>query len=113
MFDFGSDAYDYVESDSFDYDVGWTGAVEVYAYDDGVEWRTAESWGIQEHARGLSDGSDFVIGLTGFVPRILAVVFMFFFQVASVSVLGVSALDIVALLFTLAVALIVIRFFVK
>ena len=56
---------------------------------------------------------DMQLSITSFIPGILGSIFAFFFQLASIEVLGISALEILALLVTVAVALLVFKAFFK
>ena len=47
------------------------------------------------------------------IPGILGVMFAFFFQLASISVLGVTALDLIALLFGVGIVLLILKVLVK
>lgn len=51
------------------------------------------------------------MAITDFIPGLMGVVFGFFFQLASISVMGISLLDILVLLFALGVVLLILKIF--
>lgn len=52
------------------------------------------------------------MAITDFIPGLVGVFFGFFFQLASISVLGISLLDILALIFSFGILIIIIKIFV-
>lgn len=63
--------------------------------------------------KGLAEGKNDLKSILAFVPGVLGAIFMFFFQVASVEVLGISLLSILTLIFTVGMLIFIIRIFFK
>jgi len=80
--------------------------------DNGVQ-KDAATYGQQQYQAGLSQGAGDTLSLQNMIPGVLGVFIAFFFQVMSISVLGVSILDIIALMFGVAVVLLLFKTFVK
>jgi len=93
---------------------GYIEGATVYGYiDENGDYYSAASWGLQEYQRGLSQGAGDTLSLQNMIPGVLGVFIAFFFQVMSISVLGVSILDIIALMFGVAVVLLLFKTFIK
>lgn len=95
------------------YNKGYEDSKEVYGYFNNDEWFTALDWGIEQYQSGLSQGPQDALAIRNMIPGILGIFIAFFFQIASVTVLGISALDIIALIFGIAVTLFLIRVFLN
>ena len=76
-------------------------------------WIDAASWGVTAYQEGLGMSDSGVLSLQNMIPGVLGVFIAFFFQVMSISVLGVSILDLIALMFGVAVVLLLFKTFVK
>jgi hypothetical protein len=93
---------------------GYIEGATIYGYvDENGDYYSAESWGLQEYQRGLNQGAGDTLSLQNMIPGVLGVFLAFFFQVMSISVLGVSILDIIVLMFGVAVVLLLFKTFVK
>ena len=92
---------------------GYEQGKEDFAYDDNGNYIDATTWGNTQYQNGLSQGSADTLSLQNMIPGILGVIFAFFFQLASISVLGVTALDLIAALFGLGVVLVVLKAVIK
>lgn len=95
------------------YTKGYEDSKEVYGYFNDNEWYSALDWGIEQYQSGLSQGPQDALAIRNMIPGILGIFIAFFFQIASVTVLGISALDIIALIFGIAVTLFLIRVFLN
>ena len=84
---------------------GFNDGRDYYAYEDNGSYYTATYWGNQRYQDGLSQGESNSLAIQNMIPGILGVMFAFFFQLASISVLGVTALDLIALLFGVGIVL--------
>lgn len=76
------------------------------------EWITADEYGTIKYNQALKElgnVDDNKIGLIGFIPTILGTIGAFFFTLASFSVLGVSLLDIIALIVSVSLITLVIK----
>lgn len=58
-----------------------------------------------------SHASDYTLAITSFIPGILGSIFVFFFQMASIEFLGISALEVIAMFAVVAVAILVFKLF--
>jgi len=115
--------YDEVYSQNFTYDAGvedgfingYNEARSDYAiYDSSNDtWIDAVDWGQIRYQDGLGMGEGEALSLQNMIPGVLGVFIAFFFQVMSISVLGVSILDIIALMFGVAVVLLLFKTFIK
>ena len=65
------------------------------------------------YSDGLENGADMHYALLDFVPSVLGLFIGFFFQLSSVSALGVSALDILGALFAISIVLLFFKIFVS
>jgi hypothetical protein len=84
-----------------------------YGYlNDGV-WTSALDWGNIRYNEGLGQGTEDALAIRNMIPGVMGVFIAFFFQIASIEVLGISALDIIALIFGVAVTLFLIRVFIN
>jgi hypothetical protein len=93
---------------------GYIEGATIYGYvDENGDYYSATSWGLQEYQRGLNQGASDTLSLQNMIPGVLGVFLAFFFQVMSISVLGVSILDIIVLMFGVAVVLLLFKTFVK
>jgi hypothetical protein len=79
---------------------------------DGV-YLTASQWGVNQYNLGLSQGPENTLAIRNMIPGILGVTFAFFFQLASISFLGISALDLIGALITIATSIFIIRIFLN
>lgn len=93
------------------YDDAYEDAKTLYGYYDNdlAQWLSASTYGSLRYSQGQADANANVIALKGFIPAILGTVFAFFFQVASIGVLGISILDIIGALFGIVILLFVIK----
>jgi hypothetical protein len=92
------DAFEYFYANGFDgYQQGYVNDGS-YAYEKG-------------YTQGTADSIDNTNAIQRFIPGILGVLFGFFFQLASISVMGISVLDVLALLFALGIVLLIIKIF--
>jgi hypothetical protein len=92
---------------------GFNDGRDYYAYEDNGTFYTAAYWGNQRYNDGLSQGESNSLAIQNMIPGILGVMFAFFFQLASISVLGVTALDLIALLFGVGIVLLILKVLVK
>ena len=95
------------------YTSGYLQGRDDYAYVDGDTYYTATQWGTQQYNEALSQGEANALAIQNMIPGLLGVIFAFFFQLASISVLGVTALDLIAALFGLGVVLVVLKAVIK
>jgi hypothetical protein len=79
---------------------------------DGV-YLTATQWGVNQYNLGLAQGPENTLAIRNMIPGILGVTFAFFFQLASVSFLGISALDLLGAVITIATSIFIIRIFLN
>ncbi|MDD4157269.1 MAG: InlB B-repeat-containing protein [Candidatus Cloacimonetes bacterium] len=92
------EAFEYFYANGFDgYQEGYVNDGS-YAYEKG-------------YTQGTTDSIDNSNAIERFIPGILGVLFGFFFQLASISVMGISVLDVLVLLFALGVVLLIIKIF--
>jgi hypothetical protein len=74
---------------------------------------TASEWGVIQYNLGLAQGPQNTLAIRNMIPGILGVTFAFFFQLASVSFLGISALDLIGAVITIATSIFIIRIFLN
>jgi hypothetical protein len=84
-----------------------------YAIEDDGEIYTASEWGVIQYNLGLAQGPENTLAIRNMIPGILGVTFAFFFQLASISFLGISALDLIGALITIATSIFIIRIFLN
>jgi hypothetical protein len=84
-----------------------------YAIEDDGEIYTASEWGVIQYNLGLAQGPENTLAIRNMIPGILGITFAFFFQLASVSFLGISALDLIAGVITIATAIFIMRIFLN
>ena len=104
---------DYEDGVEDGYANGLADGREDFGYRDGDSLYNANLWGALEYQRGLSQGQSDTLALQNMIPGVLGTMIAFFFQMASISVLGVSVLDILVLFFGIGVVLLVFKTFVK
>ena len=92
---------------------GYAEAESTYGYLVNGVWITANDWGNTRYAAGLSQGPQDALAIRNLIPGILGVMIAFFFQVASISVLGISVLDILALTLGITVTIFLLRVFLN
>lgn len=95
------------------YGSGYEQGKEDYAYDDNGNYVDAATWGQQQYQNGLSQGESNSLAIQNMIPGILGVMIAFFLQLASISVLGVTILDLIVLMFGLSIVLLLFRTLVK
>jgi len=95
------------------YESGYNQGREDFGYDDNGTYLDAVTYGQQQYQAGLSQGSSDTLSLQNMIPGVLGVFIAFFFQVMSISVLGVSILDLIVLMFGVAVVLLLFKTFIK
>lgn len=95
------------------YNIGYDDAKSDYGYLVNGVWVAASSWGQSRYNDGLAQGDANALSLQNMIPGVLGVFIAFFFQMASISVLGVSVLDLLALMFGVGVALLIFKVLVK
>lgn len=95
------------------YNSGYDDAKSDYGYLVNGVWITASSWGQSRYNDGLAQGDANALSLQNMIPGVMGVFIAFFFQMASISVLGVSVLDLLALMFGVGVALLIFKVLVK
>ena len=95
------------------FESGYNQAREDFGFDDNGTYIDAVTYGQQQYQAGLSQGTSDTLSIQNMIPGILGVFIAFFFQVMSISVLGVSILDLIALMFGVAVVLLLFKTFVK
>ena len=95
------------------YESGYDDAKNDYGYLMNGVYETASSWGQSRYNDGLAQGDANALSLQNMIPGVLGVFIAFFFQMASISVLGVSVLDLLALMFGVGVALLIFKVLVK
>jgi hypothetical protein len=106
-------------SDYFDsyYDAGYERGSQDYGIADGNDFLTADEWGVLQYNIGYSNGLDQAstnaLAIRNMIPGILGITFAFFFQLASVSFLGITALDLIAGVITIATAIFIMRIFLN
>jgi hypothetical protein len=76
-------------------------------------WVTANDWGNDRYQDGLAQGPQDALAIRNMIPGILGVMIAFFFQIASISVLGISILDILALTLGITVTIFLLRVFLN
>lgn len=76
-------------------------------------WVTANDWGNDRYQDGLAQGPQDALAIRNMIPGILGVMIAFFFQIASISVLGISVLDILALTLGITVTIFLLRVFLN
>jgi hypothetical protein len=74
---------------------------------------TASEWGVIQYNLGLAQGPQNTLAIRNMIPGILGITFAFFFQLASISFLGISALDLIGALITIATSIFIIRIFLN
>jgi hypothetical protein len=84
-----------------------------YAIEDDGQIYTASEWGVIQYNLGLAQGPENTLAIRNMIPGILGVTFAFFFQLASISFLGISALDLIGALITIATSIFIIRIFLN
>jgi len=101
------DPIDTYDDDSFEagYSSGFSVARSLYGS------LVEGSW--LSYSDGLENGADMHYALLDFVPSVLGLFIGFFFQLSSVSALGVSALDILGALFAISIVLLFFKIFVS
>jgi hypothetical protein len=101
------DPIDTYDDDSFDagYSSGFSVARSLYGSFVEGSWLS--------YSDGLENGADMHYALLDFVPSVLGLFIGFFFQLSSVSALGVSALDILGALFAISIVLLFFKIFVS
>lgn len=81
------------------------------------ELLTAEEYGLitynDGYANGIATASTNALAIRNMIPGILGVTFAFFFQLASISFLGISALDLIGAMITIATSIFIIRIFLN
>lgn len=87
------------------YQDGYEDAQDLYGYYNGSEWLG--------YLDGYDAGSTATNGLFNFIPAIVGPFFGFFFQMASIRVMGISPLDILATFALIGVALMVFKTFIQ
>ena len=92
---------------------GYESGKQDYGYLYNGVYQNANTWGQQQYQNGLSQGSEDTLALQNMIPGVLGVMIAFFFQLASISVLGVTILDVIALIFGIGVLLFVFKVLVK
>jgi len=92
---------------------GFEDGRDYYAYEDNGSYYTASYWGNQRYQDGLAQGESNSLAITNMIPGILGVMIAFFLQLASISVLGVTILDVIVLMFGLSIVLLLFRTLVK
>jgi hypothetical protein len=127
-----SDGYDeglefgLIQTDTYDvynigYELGYQNASdeafklgsETYGiYYDG-QLLTASQYGNIKYNQGLAQGPEDTLAIRNMIPGILGITFAFFFQLASISFLGISALDLIAGVITIATAIFIMRIFLN
>jgi len=80
---------------------------------DGVDDGAFDSGYIEGHTQGIIDSGDNVAELLDFVPAVLGIIIAFFFQLSSISALGISALDILGTLFAISLVLFAFKVFLS
>jgi hypothetical protein len=104
-------AYDKGYNDG--YDNGFNTAEQQYGYLSDGNFLDALTYGNQRYNEGLSQGPQDALAIRNMIPGILGVMIAFFFQIASISVLGISVLDILALTLGITVTVFLIRVFLN
>jgi hypothetical protein len=84
-----------------------------YAIESDGEIYTASEWGVIQYNLGLAQGPENTLAIRNMIPGILGVTFAFFFQLASISFLGISALDLLGAVITIATSIFIIRIFLN
>jgi hypothetical protein len=84
-----------------------------YAIESDGQIYTASEWGAIQYDLGLAQGPENSLAIRNMIPGILGVTFAFFFQLASISFLGISALDLIGALITIATSIFIIRIFLN
>jgi hypothetical protein len=92
---------------------GYNEAIEDYAIIYNGSYITASQWGTLQYQEGLSQGPENTLAIRNMIPGILGVTFAFFFQLASISFLGISALDLIGAMITIATSIFIIRIFLN
>jgi len=95
------------------FDSGYNQGREDFGYDDNGNYLDAITYGQQQYQAGVSQGAGDTLSLQNMIPGVLGVFIAFFFQVMSISVLGVSILDLIVLMFGVAVVLLLFKTFIK
>jgi hypothetical protein len=96
---------------------GFEGAQSIYGILVNGTYQTAQQYSITSfndgYAEGLTQGSTNALAIRNMIPGILGVTFAFFFQLASISFLGISALDLIGAVITIATSIFIIRIFLN
>lgn len=102
-----NDGYDYGEA--VGYSDGYDDSKEQYGYYDKGEYYT----GNYAYNKGFNEGADTNIkaDIINFVPGVLGAIFMFFFQISQIGILGITILDVLGLLVLISALIFVIKFF--
>jgi hypothetical protein len=106
-------------SDYFDsyYDAGYERGSQDYGIVDGDDFLTADEWGVLQYnigySNGLDQGPENTLAIRNMIPGILGVTFAFFFQLASISFLGISALDLIGAVITITTVIFIIRIYLN
>ena len=96
---------------------GFEGAESIYGILVNGTYQTAQQYAItafnEGYAEGLTQASTNALAIRNMIPGILGITFAFFFQLASISFLGISALDLIAGVITIATAIFIMRIFLN
>jgi hypothetical protein len=92
---------------------GYNEAIEDYGYLYNGSYISASQWGTLQYQEGLDQGPENTLAIRNMIPGILGVTFAFFFQLASISFLGISALDLIGAMITIATSIFIIRIFLN
>jgi hypothetical protein len=101
------------ESYNIGYSQGYNRATNEFAIESDGQIYTALEWGVIQYNLGLAQGPENTLAIRNMIPGILGVTFAFFFQLASVSFLGISALDLLGAVITIATSIFIIRIFLN
>jgi hypothetical protein len=92
---------------------GYSRGLNDFAIEVDGELIGASEWGVIQYNLGLAQGPENTLAIRNMIPGILGVTFAFFFQLASISFLGISALDLIGAVITIATSIFIIRIFLN
>jgi hypothetical protein len=104
---------DRIQSFNEGYQNGFDRATNEFAIESNGELYTASEWGVIQYNLGLEQGPENTLAIRNMIPGILGITFAFFFQLASVSFLGISALDLIGAVITIATSIFILRIFLN
>lgn len=95
------------------FESGYSQGQSDYGYLVNGVWVNANDWGNDRYNDGLAQGPQDALAIRNLIPGVLGVMIAFFFQIASISVLGISVLDIIALTLGITVTMFLLRVFLN